>query len=151
MHPMKSILKLVCIAISMSVMQVATAQINKQKEVYTVLDETNLQKMLENLEIPFERVAKDDYKINVEGFHAFAEISEDGDLFLTSFFENKNVTLEQINGYNADHRWGRIYVDKDGDIAVQTELSFTGGIHLDGIIMHINTFTSILNSINLNF
>ena len=62
------------------------------------------------------------------------------------------MTLKKINTYNADHRWGRrVYLDSDGDIAVQTELSFPGGIHLDGIIIHLSAFASILESVSENF
>lgn len=148
---MKSILHIIVIALTFASCQIASSQIKENKEVYTYLDETNLQKILKEQDITFERIQKDEYKIELEGYNAFAEISEDGDLFLTCFFESSTVTLEEINTYNADHRWGRVYLDSDGDIAVQTELSFTGGIHLDGIIIHLNTFASILENIDENF
>lgn len=148
---MKSIINILLIVVTFAGSHVATSQIKENREVYTYLDETNLQKILKGQDINFERIQKDEYKIELEGYNAFAEISDDGDLFLTCFFESSTVTLEEINTYNADHRWGRVYLDSDGDIAVQTELSFTGGIHLDGIIIHLNTFASILENVSENF
>lgn len=131
----------------------SNAQVLEKKEVYTILDPAGLEAIFTSENITFEKSddQQNTYDIVIDGYNAFAAISEDGDLFLTSYFEGNGTTIEQINSYNASHRWGRLYLDSEGDIAIQTELSFTGGIHRDNIIIHINTFVSILDNVNNEF
>lgn len=143
--------KNIFLAIALILSAYSPGQSLQNKEVYTYLDEKGLQEIFTKEEIAFERLEENIFDITLNGFSANAAVNPDGDLFLTSYFKGEGVTLEQINQFNADHRWCRIYLDDEGDVAVQTELSFTGGIHRDGIIMFINTFAKILEDVNDSF
>jgi Putative bacterial sensory transduction regulator len=47
--------------------------------------------------------------------------------FFVAFTPKTKPTLDAMNGYAKDHRWGRIYLDKDGDPAMEFDLDLEQG------------------------
>ena len=45
------------------------------------------------------------------------------------------------------YRWTRVYFDRDDDLTVAQELSFTGGITLENINTVLNTYGAILDEL----
>lgn len=47
--------------------------------------------------------------------------------FFIAFDPQKSPSLEAINSYARDNRWGRVYLDKDGDPALEFDLDLERG------------------------
>lgn len=47
--------------------------------------------------------------------------------FFIAFNPDKSPTLEAMNTYAKDNRWGRIYLDKDGDPAMEFDVDLEQG------------------------
>jgi Putative bacterial sensory transduction regulator len=47
--------------------------------------------------------------------------------FYAAFNPKVNPTLEAMNSYARDNRWGRIYLDKDGDPAIEFDVDLEQG------------------------
>lgn len=47
--------------------------------------------------------------------------------FYVAFNPEKSPTLDAMNTYNKEHRWGRAYLDKDGDPAIEFDLDLEAG------------------------
>lgn len=47
--------------------------------------------------------------------------------FYAAFNPKVSPTLEAMNGYARDNRWGRIYLDKDGDPAIEMDVDLEKG------------------------
>ena len=78
---------------------------------------------------------------------AFGTCHDDGceDLYLWSWYSpRKDVTLEDINQINADYRWTRAYIDKDGDPVLEMELTCTGGVSWDNTEVLLATYFSMM-------
>jgi hypothetical protein len=45
-----------------------------------------------------------------------------------AFWEKGSVTLEKVNRYNRDRRFGRAYIDKDGDLALDMDVELEYGM-----------------------
>lgn|GEM_PF-1174088 len=45
-----------------------------------------------------------------------------------SFFEGKRVSLATINAWNAKTRFGKAYIDKDGDVALELSVNLDYGV-----------------------
>lgn len=47
--------------------------------------------------------------------------------FYIAFNPDKKPTLDAMNTYAREHRWGRVYIDKDGDPAMEFDLDLEAG------------------------
>ncbi|MBN8501432.1 MAG: YbjN domain-containing protein [Sphingomonadales bacterium] len=47
--------------------------------------------------------------------------------FYTAFTSKRPPTLDQMNTYARQNRWGRVYLDKDGDPAIEFDLDLEVG------------------------
>lgn len=96
----------------------------------------------------FVRVAEYDIRIDV--------IGPDGDVsYRTWLFEvdGKSVSYKVLNQFNNDVKFGRAYIDEDGDLTLQMDRNAAGGASLQNIesdfdvfLMLINTFLTHLES-----
>lgn len=59
----------------------------------------------------------------------------DGDISYVAYppFTRATTTLEQLNTFNRDVKFGRAYFDKDGDVVIQMDRNGAGGSSLDGV------------------
>lgn len=96
-------------------------------------------------EISYKSVKFNTYKASINGFNVIVKI-DDGNLFLTTYF-NGEISLNRVNDINSQYRWIRAYLDSDGDLTVETDLSFTGGITVSNINSFINTYGAILKEL----
>ncbi len=129
----------------------AYAQQLQEKEVYTFANSTLLEKIFEAKEITFKNPEHNKYSFQLKTYNVIALI-DDGDLILRTYFKGKpSFTYAKINDFNAQYRWTRMYLDKDGDLVLAQEISFTGGIHIDNLYAAINTYGALLVAVGKHF
>ena len=58
----------------------------------------------------------------------------------------KKVSLEKINEWNRDRRFGRAYIDTEGDPVVEYDLDLEGGVTKGAVEEWIRTFGSIVST-----
>lgn len=67
--------------------------------------------------------------------------------FFIAFNPDKSPTLEAMNEYSRDHRWGRVYLDKDGDPALEFDLDLEqGGMTEELFLDNVAYWEAILES-----
>jgi hypothetical protein len=116
----------------------------EEKSVATYCSSTLMEKILDDKGITYESLSVNRYNIQLNGYNVLMNI-DDGDLFLHTYFTITNPSLNRMNDFNAQYRWGRAYIDSDGDLVYASELSFTGGIGVLGIHTFLNTYGQILD------
>lgn len=126
------------------------AQQLQEKEVITYCNSTLMEKILGELEIEYQSQSANSYSIVLNEFNVVMTI-EQGDLHLTCFFEVEKASLNRINDYNSEIRWGRAYIDADGDVVLESELSFTGGIGIEGINTFLATYEELTRKLSVQF
>lgn len=116
----------------------------EEKSVATYCSSTLMEKILDDKDVTYESLSVNKYKIQLNGYNVIMNI-DDGDLLLRTYFTISNPSLNRMNDFNAQYRWGRAYIDSDGDLVYASELSFTGGIGASGIYTFLNTYGRILD------
>ena len=70
-----------------------------------------------------------------------AKDHSDAQLFVG--FRGKEVSPEKANEWNASHRFGRAYRDKDGDAVLESDIDFTGGVTEANIKAWVKLFRNL--------
>ena len=137
--------RILTLSILLLVTTLSFSQQIQEKEIYTYANATMVEELFDFKEITYESIKFNTYKAKLKGFNVFVEI-DDGDLFLTTYF-NGDISLNRVNDINSQYRWIRAYLDKDADLTIKADLSFTGGISILNINSFINTYGAILEEI----
>lgn len=61
-------------------------------------------------------------------------------LRLSAIFKVSNPSLEELNRWNADHRYSRAYVDEDGDVVLASDLDLDGGVNDQDAMLFLEIF-----------
>jgi hypothetical protein len=136
------------IFITLAILTVSTvsfAQQIQEKDVYTYASATMLEDLLDYKEITYEVISYNKYKMKLDEFNVFVTIDE-GDVYLRTYFSNQ-PSLNRINDFNAQYRWTRIYLDKDGDLTIAQDISFTGGITMVNFNTTLNTYGQLIKEV----
>lgn len=89
----------------------------------------------------FVRVADYDIRIDI--------IGPDGDIsYRTWLFEvdSGDVSYKVLNQFNNDVKFGRVYVDDDGDLTLQMDRNGAGGASLQNIESDFDVFLMLISS-----
>ncbi len=89
----------------------------------------------------FVRVADYDIRIDI--------IGPDGDIsYRTWLFEvdSSNVSYNVLNQFNNDVKFGRVYVDDDGDVTLQMDRNGAGGASIKNIESDFDVFLMLISS-----
>lgn len=89
----------------------------------------------------FVRVADYDIRIDI--------IGPDGDIsYRTWLFEvdSSSVSYNVLNQFNNDVKFGRVYVDDDGDVTLQMDRNGAGGASLENIESDFDVFLMLISS-----
>lgn len=68
---------------------------------------------------------------------------QDGDVSFLTYIEDVSADmlgLEFLNRFNNEVKFGRVYVDSDGDIALQMDRNASGGVTMDNIESDFEVF-----------
>ncbi len=89
----------------------------------------------------FVRVADYDIRIDIQG--------PDGDIsYRTWLFEvdGKGVSYKVLNQFNNDVKFGRVYIDEDGDVTLQMDRNGAGGSSIENIESDFDVFLMLISS-----
>ena len=89
----------------------------------------------------FVRVADYDIRIDIQG--------ADGDIsYRTWLFEVDGgaVSYKVLNQFNNDVKFGRVYVDQDGDLTLQMDRNVAGGSSIENIESDFDVFLMLISS-----
>lgn len=89
----------------------------------------------------FVRVADYDIRIDI--------IGPDGDIsYRTWLFEvdASSVSYDVLNQFNNDVKFGRVYVDDDGDLTLQMDRNGAGGASIENIESDFDVFLMLISS-----
>ncbi|MEZ5892196.1 MAG: YbjN domain-containing protein [Parvularculaceae bacterium] len=89
----------------------------------------------------FVRVADYDIRIDVQG--------PDGDIsYRTWLFgvDGKSVSYKVLNQFNNNVKFGRVYIDDDGDVTLQMDRNGAGGASIENIQSDFDVFLMLINS-----
>lgn len=89
----------------------------------------------------FVRVAEYDIRIDIQG--------PDGDIsYRTWLFEvdGRNVSYKVLNKFNNDVKFGRVYIDQDGDVTLQMDRNGAGGSSIENIESDFDVFLMLISS-----
>ncbi len=89
----------------------------------------------------FVRVADYDIRIDIQG--------ADGDIsYRTWLFEvdGKDISYKVLNQFNNDVKFGRVYIDDDGDVTLQMDRNGAGGASIANIESDFDVFLMLISS-----
>ncbi|RMF39183.1 MAG: YbjN domain-containing protein [Alphaproteobacteria bacterium] len=65
-----------------------------------------------------------------------------------SYFLRYPTDTDQVNKWNADHHYGKLWVDNDGDLAVQLNVIVEGGVEDDNILITLAWWRAIVQDVH---
>jgi hypothetical protein len=65
-----------------------------------------------------------------------------------AYFPDYPTDVERVNQWNADHHYGKLWVDSDGDLAVQLNVIVEGGIREDNVMTTLAWFKAVLEGVH---
>jgi Putative bacterial sensory transduction regulator len=68
-----------------------------------------------------------------------------GDLLFGAYFNaDPNVTADNVNAWNAQYRFAKVYLDSDGGVAFELDMTLAGGVTLENIKENGRLFAALL-------
>jgi hypothetical protein len=64
--------------------------------------------------------------------------------FSSSFTKSAKMTLSIVNKWNQEKRYAKAYLDTDGDLNLEYDVSFAGGVTNDHLIQAASVFETLL-------
>jgi hypothetical protein len=64
-----------------------------------------------------------------------------------AYFPGYPTDVERVNQWNADHHYGKLWVDSDGDLAVQMQEIVEGGIKTDNVLQVLDWFKVVVSGV----
>jgi len=63
-------------------------------------------------------------------------------------FSGFHVDLTGVNQWNKEHRFGRLYLDDEGDIVIEAELDLEPGVRMEALRSWVRNFGVLINLLN---
>lgn len=129
----------------------ATPAVAHAQEVLTEISPEAMAKLLTSMGLEVEPVKQEgdsaNPALNLElgGYRVvlfLANGNTDAQLF--AGFSDAKVKKDKINEWNQRHRFGRAYIDKDGDPVLESDIDFTGGVTRANIKAWVKIYRDLL-------
>ncbi|GLV47340.1 hypothetical protein TJA_05120 [Thermus sp. LT1-2-5] len=111
------------------------------------LTERELEAVLKEADIPYERRGQGEYRLEMAGLEKvwlyldFCQEERCGVLSLSAGFSlDEAPSLDLVNAWNREHRFSRAYLNEEGDVWVESDLDLTGGVSLGAVIAFLRLF-----------
>ncbi|GIX15714.1 MAG: hypothetical protein KatS3mg118_3673 [Paracoccaceae bacterium] len=65
-----------------------------------------------------------------------------------SYFFDYRATPQDVNAWNANYHYGKLFIDSDGDLAVQLNVIVEGGVEEANILTTLAWFRAVLDSVH---
>lgn len=119
-----------------------SAQKFDESAVITSADRETISGYLKFLGYSPENSKEKSIGLNLQGYKCFILVNG-ADLHVYAWFQGP-ADAELVNKFNSEYRFASAYYDEEGDICVQSDLDFEGGITLGALKQFIKTFASLL-------
>ena len=87
------------------------------------------------------------FKFDLAGYQVLLILAKDHtDAQLYVGFGGRQVSTDKVNEWNARHRFGRAYRDKDGEPVLESDIDFTGGVTEANIKAWVKLFRDLMGS-----
>jgi hypothetical protein len=63
-------------------------------------------------------------------------------------FSGFHIDLNYVNRWNREHRFGRLYLDQDGDVVVEAELDLEPGVRQEALRAWVRNYGVLINLLN---
>jgi hypothetical protein len=76
-------------------------------------------------------------------------LSPNGDILQTVAFlfrRSSDVSMARVNSWNKDKRFGRAYIDKDGDGVLESDLVLKGGVTVEAVNDWLDLYFRLLTA-----
>ncbi len=130
--------------LTLTVGTIAFAQGAEKRSVYLEPSSDLMEKTFNELELEYEELEDETYKLNMSGMTVVLFLGET-DLQLYCGIKQE-TSHYRINSFNRDYKWCRAYIDTDGDPVLESDISFIGGLGYDGMISFFANFEELLTT-----
>lgn len=103
--------------------------------------------VLEGQGYPVHAISDSMLAVNYQGMTVLIAINGvDGDVSYLTYLQGKgtDVSEEFLNNYNYSVKFGRAFIDRDGDIVIQMDRNSSGGVSLKNIASDFEVFVSLV-------
>lgn len=122
----------------------AFAQGAEKRSVYLEPSTNLVEKVMKDVGLEYEEIEEETYRLQMSGMTVILFLGET-DLQLYCGIKHE-TSHYRINSFNRDYKWGRAYIDSDGDPVLESDISFIGGLGYDGLISFFTTFEDLLDT-----
>lgn len=106
-------------------------------DIYRTMTTARLRTFLDAGNVPYTLDGDGDIVATMQGLKGLMLCDKDYIQFRVA--TRAKATLEFANRWNADKRYAKCYLDKDGDPVLEVELDLAGGVHRDRIADFVKT------------
>lgn len=113
----------------------------ESQQVMTTVANSRIESILDDMQVSYTKKSDTSWRLQLEDYKALLLMgtdNEDAQLYIG--FGDVKVTSSQMNEWNKNHRFGRAYMDDDGNPALEADLDFAGGVTEGAIQAWINLF-----------
>lgn len=103
--------------------------------------------VLEAQGYPVHAISESMLAVNYQGMTVLIAINgADGDVSYLTYLQNgsDNVSEEFLNNYNYSVKFGRAFIDRDGDVVIQMDRNASGGVSLGNVASDFEVFISLV-------
>ena len=113
------------------------------------VSKSEVSKILSDQGYNVEDVDATKLKVNVSGYMIIVAVDgADGDISFITWIPgigSSDVGYQFLNKFNNDVKFGRAYIDSDGDIAIQMDRNASGGVSSQNIESDFDVFLLLVN------
>jgi hypothetical protein len=128
--------------------------------VYHAADTALLARVLDDMEIQYEIVLDEDddpawiftrsgILVTIASYDETSPGRYGSLLFYAAWAVDTPVSLAAVNGWNSRSRFGRAYVDDEGDPAIELDLLLTGGVTAETLKEYIEAFVAAVSNLGV--
>ena len=105
------------------------SEADRQAAILSKIDEPQLKEMMEGEGYAVSIDEDGDIEWSIEGYHAYILVLHDGEsLLFRAAFTDTDMTLQDVNEWNATMLFSRMYLDDEGDAVLELDLDLAGGV-----------------------
>ncbi len=117
------------------------------QDVMTAISNKRMEAILDEMSITYTKKSDTSWRLELDDYKVLLLMGNDNeDAQLYIGFGDVKVTSSQMNEWNKGHRFGRAYMDDDGNPSLEADLDFAGGVTEGTIKAWIKLFQAQVSS-----
>lgn len=123
-----------------------------QQKIITHLGYQEMKSFLDNNNYEYTHSFDDLFQIKYEGVQFNFSVLEKGRvIILRRFFRRPDFPLKNINDFNSENKWAKVYINNRGNLTVGQDFILTGGITEKTLVNIINNYAETLMKFQREF